>query len=238
MVWGSFPFYTEHEICFDEVNMDFGITPECKDIIRKCLKKCPKERPSLLELFDTPFIKQTKLNEGSEDLTNSPVPGTSPNSISASHLTHSEDLNNASPIANLESEDLTNAPNPETSVSPNSFSASNLSSEDLTNASKPQLLRSPHKPTDNYSKKESVTANLIKVNMAAGEKRKCEITQVQTDFELDVNTETSIKRKKKGLFKSFENQTDAIEAALMFHEKESRKGQKNTKKEKKRSRSR
>ena len=86
-------------------------------------------------------------------------------------------------------------------------------------------------------KEELFEDHLIKASVAAGEKRKCEITQVQTDFELDVNTETLIKRKKQGFLKSFENQTDAIEAALMFHEKESRKGQKNTKKEKKRSRS-
>ena len=105
MVWGSFPFYTEDEICFEEVNLDFDITPECKDIIRKCLKKCPKERPSLLQLFDTPFIKQTKLNEGSEDLTNIPVSASS-NSFSASKLS---------------SEDSTNLSNSGISASLNSF---------------------------------------------------------------------------------------------------------------------
>ena len=332
MVWGSFPFYTEDEIRFDEVNLDFGITPECKDIIRKCLKKCPNERPSLLQLFDTPFIKQTKLNEGSEDMANFPVPGTSAssNSFSASDLTHSEHLNNASPnsfiVSNLEGEDLTNASNPETSVSPNSLGASNLSSEylinasnagtlaapnyfsdsnlssedltnasnsgtsatpnsfsdsnlsrekltnasnpetsvstdsfsasdltgseDLTNASHPGTLATPNSFRDsdltNASKTsatpnslgDSVEDKLIETKITLGEKRKCETTQIQTDFELDVSTETSIKRKKQGFFKSFENQTDAVEAAFMFHEKESRKGQKNTKKEKKRSRSR
>ena len=369
MVWGSFPFYTEDEICCNEVNLDFDITPECKDIIRKCLKKCPKERPSLLELFDTPFVKQTKINEGNEDLTNFPVPGTSAssNSFSGSNLTHSEDLSNLSPnsfivsnlesedltnasnlgisatpnsfiVANLESEDLTNTSNPELSATPNSFSGSNLSSENLTNASnlgpsasfhsfsasnltrtedlknavnsgtsanpnsfkgsnltrskdlnntansgtsatpnshgdtdltstaKAETSATPNSLSDSYLtnvanqgiletpnsligsnltqsvqqnvKEELFEDHLIKAHVVAGEKRKCETTQIQTDFELDANTETTIKRKKQGIFKSFENQTDAVEAAFMFHEKESRKGQKNTKKEKKRSRSR
>ena len=384
MVWGSFPFYTEDEIRFDEVNLDFGITPECKDIIRKCLKKCPNERPSLLQLFDTPFIKQTKLNEGSEDLTNA-----SPNSFSDSNLS-SENLTNASNLgtsakdnsfsdSNLtRSEDLNNVSNKEISASPNSFRDSNLthslpchkqaqanqvqpsasaciqpcyaqeplgsvatrplgsglsgtgpssgpglsalgllgpkpsehplssvaarpsgsgnsgsgpssglgpsglglsgsglsgpgpsrsglqpapqanlvnlnvskSSESvpIDNGSddveeeylndEPQSLRPYHKPADNYSKQKFVTANWIKVNIAAGEKRKCETTQIQNDFDLDANTDTTIKRKKQESHQSFENQTDAVEAAFMFHEKESRKGQKITKKEKKRSRSR
>ena len=293
MVWGSYPFYTEDEICFEEVNLDFDITPECKDIIRKCLKKCPKERPSLLQLFDTPFVKQTKLNEDSEDLTNFPVPGASAssNSFRESDLTHSEDLNNASPnsfiVSNLESEDLTNASNPETSVTTNSLRGSNLTRSkdlnntansgtsatpnshgdtDLTSTAKAETSATPNSLSDSYLtnvanqgiletpnsligsnltqsvqqnvKEELFEDHLIKAHVAAGGKRKCETTQVQTDFELDANTETTIKRKKQGIFKSFENQTDAVEAAFMFHEKESRKGQKNTKKEKKRSRSR
>ena len=309
MVWGSFPFYTEDEICCDEVNLDFDITPECKDIIRKCLKKCPKERPSLLELFDTPFIKQTKINEGNEDLTNFPVPGTSAssNSFTASNITNSGDLNNASPNSNLSSEDLTNAPNSGTFATFNSFTGSNLSSENLTNASNlgtsskdnsfsdsdftrsedlnnaatpnsfndsdltnaaktgtsatpnslgDSELTNPSDPgtsatlnslsdsdltvstTHQNSNEKSVEDKLIETKITLGEKRKCETTQIQTDFELNANNDTTIKRKKQGFHQSFEHQTDAVEAAFMFHEKESRKGQKNTKKEKKRSRSR
>ena len=143
------------------------------------------------------------------------------------------------------SESLTNASNSGTSATPNTFSGYNLSSEYLTNASNLGTSSSPNSfsasdltsATPNFPEK-SVKDKLIESKTTLGEKRKCETTRIQTDFKLDANTETLIKRKKQGVFKSFENQTDAVEAAFMFHEKESRKGPKNTKKEKKRSRSR
>ena len=65
MVRGNFPFHTKEEICNEHVDIDFNIKPKTQDIIRRCLQKCPEDRPSLVELLSDPFFMNTGSSLGS-----------------------------------------------------------------------------------------------------------------------------------------------------------------------------
>ena len=56
MVCGDIPYYTDEEICNAEVRFRARLTHECQDIIRRCLKLRPSDRPTLEDLLNHPWM--------------------------------------------------------------------------------------------------------------------------------------------------------------------------------------
>jgi len=65
MVCGDIPYENDEAICNAEVRFRARLTIECQDIIRKCLKVRPSDRPSLRELLNHPWMTSTSLPESS-----------------------------------------------------------------------------------------------------------------------------------------------------------------------------
>jgi serine/threonine protein kinase len=63
MVCGDIPYENDEAICNAEVRFRARLTIECQDIIRKCLKVRPSDRPSLRELLNHPWMTSTSLPE-------------------------------------------------------------------------------------------------------------------------------------------------------------------------------
>jgi len=69
MVCGDIPYENDEAICNAEVKFRARLTIECQDIIRKCLKVRPSDRPSLRELLNHPWMTSTCLPESSSSVT-------------------------------------------------------------------------------------------------------------------------------------------------------------------------
>merc|ERR1711899_14155 len=65
MVCGDIPYENDEAICNAEVRFRARLTHECQDIIRRCLKVRPSDRPSLRELLNHPWMTSTSLPESS-----------------------------------------------------------------------------------------------------------------------------------------------------------------------------
>merc|ERR1712209_260347 len=70
MVCGDIPFEKDEQICNAEVRFRARLTIECQDIIRRCLKVRPSDRPSLRDLLNHPWMTSSSL----PDTTNSVTP--------------------------------------------------------------------------------------------------------------------------------------------------------------------
>ena len=56
MVCGNIPYQTDEEICNAEVRFRARLWHECQDIIRRCLKLKPSDRPTLEDLLNHPWM--------------------------------------------------------------------------------------------------------------------------------------------------------------------------------------
>ena len=56
MVCDALPFDSDEQICNSTVVFPIKLTIDCEDIIRKCLKKQPNDRPSLEDLMNHPWM--------------------------------------------------------------------------------------------------------------------------------------------------------------------------------------
>merc|ERR1719422_2258694 len=70
MVCGDIPYENDEAICNAEVRFRTRLTHECQDIIRRCLKVRPSDRPSLRDLLEHPWMSTSSL----PDTTNSVTP--------------------------------------------------------------------------------------------------------------------------------------------------------------------
>lgn len=77
MVCGDIPYENDEAICNAEVRFRTRLTHECQDIIKRCLKLRPSDRPSLRDLLNHPWMS-THLPESSS----TSVPSTSTSSTS------------------------------------------------------------------------------------------------------------------------------------------------------------
>jgi len=68
MVCGDIPYENDEAICNAEVKFRARLTIECQDIIRKCLRVRPSDRPSLRELLNHPWMSSTSLPESSSSV--------------------------------------------------------------------------------------------------------------------------------------------------------------------------
>jgi proto-oncogene serine/threonine-protein kinase Pim-1 len=102
MVCGDIPYENDEAICNAEVRFRARLTHECQDIIRKCLKVRPSDRPSLRDLLSHPWMTSNSLpdttsatptasSSGSASNSESSTAASTPNSLtsSGSSLAHS-----------------------------------------------------------------------------------------------------------------------------------------------------
>jgi len=82
MVCGDIPYENDEAICNAEVRFRTRLTHECQDIIRRCLKVRPSERPSLRDLLNHPWMT-TVLPESSQTTTSSSSTSSSSSSKSS-----------------------------------------------------------------------------------------------------------------------------------------------------------
>merc|ERR1712141_176990 len=95
MVCGDIPYENDEAICNAEVRFRTRLTHECQDIIRRCLKVRPSDRPTLKDLLNHPWMsanlpESTSVTNGASSSTassNSSAASTAastPSSLSAS----------------------------------------------------------------------------------------------------------------------------------------------------------
>lgn len=56
MVCGDIPYENDEAICNAEVRFRTRLSHECQDMIRRCLKVRPSDRPSLRDLLEHPWM--------------------------------------------------------------------------------------------------------------------------------------------------------------------------------------
>ena len=69
MVCGDIPYENDEAICNAEVKFRARLSHECQDIIRKCLKMRPGDRPSLRDLLNHPWMTSTSLPDTTNSIT-------------------------------------------------------------------------------------------------------------------------------------------------------------------------
>ena len=62
MVCGDIPYENDEAICNAEVRFRARLTHECQDIIRRCLKLKPSDRPTLEDLLNHPWMSANLLD--------------------------------------------------------------------------------------------------------------------------------------------------------------------------------
>merc|ERR1719262_1539986 len=85
MVCGDIPYENDEAICNAEVRFRTRLTHECQDIIRRCLKVRPSDRPTLKDLLNHPWMsanlpESTSVTNGASSST----AASTPSSLSAS----------------------------------------------------------------------------------------------------------------------------------------------------------
>merc|ERR1712241_1549680 len=110
MVCGDIPYENDEAICNAEVRFRARLTHECQDIIRKCLKVRPSDRPSLKDLLNHPWMTSNSLPDttsatptasssagSSASNSESSTAASTPNSLtsSGSSLAHSSSLSSS-----------------------------------------------------------------------------------------------------------------------------------------------
>ena len=90
MVCGDIPFETDDQICRADLRFRTRLSPECQDLIRKCLQIVPERRPSLEVILKhswlTPLTTPATLLE--EGVANSSPSTTTPTSSTVATPTH------------------------------------------------------------------------------------------------------------------------------------------------------
>jgi len=94
MVCGDIPYENDEAICNAEVRFPTRLTHECQDIIRRCLKIRPSDRPSLHDLLEHPWMS-AHLPEVSNKCSSKQGPNTSSVANVASQSASSSGANTA-----------------------------------------------------------------------------------------------------------------------------------------------
>lgn len=89
MVCGDIPYENDEAICNAEVRFRARLTHECQDIIRRCLKVRPSDRPTLKDLLNHPWMSANlpELNSASANGANSVSTSTSASNNSSAAST-------------------------------------------------------------------------------------------------------------------------------------------------------
>jgi len=67
MVCGDIPFETDDEICNAQLNFRNKVSVSCQNLIRSCLRICPKDRASLSDLLYHPWLQELEKETSDED---------------------------------------------------------------------------------------------------------------------------------------------------------------------------
>ena len=67
MLCGDIPFKSADEIRYDKIPWTRDVSDACRSLVEKCLEKAPTERPSLMQIAEHAWIRQTVLSNAQSD---------------------------------------------------------------------------------------------------------------------------------------------------------------------------
>jgi protein-serine/threonine kinase len=67
MLCGDVPFKSESETISGNIPWTRDVSDACRSLVEKCLKKSPTERPSLMQILEHAWIRQTVLSNAQSD---------------------------------------------------------------------------------------------------------------------------------------------------------------------------
>jgi serine/threonine protein kinase len=67
MLCGDAPFNVNEEVEYDNIPWTRDVSDACRSLVEKCLKKSPTERPSLMQIAEHAWIRQTVLSNSQSD---------------------------------------------------------------------------------------------------------------------------------------------------------------------------
>ena len=62
MLCGNIPFQTDSQIISGSIIWSRGVSDACRSLVGECLKKAPAERPSLMQIAEHAWVRQTVLS--------------------------------------------------------------------------------------------------------------------------------------------------------------------------------
>merc|ERR1712141_865041 len=112
MVCGDIPYENDEAICNAEVRFRARLTHECQDIIRRCLKVRPSDRPTLKDLLNHPWMSANlpELNSASANGANSVSTSTSASNNSSAASTAASTPSSLSASSSLTSSGSSGTP--------------------------------------------------------------------------------------------------------------------------------